>query len=85
MQSEYWRARKHEVATWVEYGNDVEGSGFSRAGPQCRDPLARTAWNLQVSLSAFWPQSMVGARSLNPLVPTGLNIPLAPYTPEPYI
>lgn len=64
MQSEYWRARKHEEATWVEYGNDVEGSGFSGAGPDCRDPLARTAWNFQVSPEALHVSSPVNAGDL---------------------
>jgi hypothetical protein len=32
----------------VEYGNDVEGSGFCKAGMDARDPLGKTDWNLQV-------------------------------------
>ena len=30
----------------VEYGNDVEGTGF--AEPDTEDPLAKTDWNLRV-------------------------------------
>lgn len=30
----------------VEYGSDLEGSAFAQAGVE--DPLARSAWNLQV-------------------------------------
>ena len=32
----------------MEYGNDVEGSGFCKAGRDARDPLGKTDWNLQV-------------------------------------
>ena len=32
----------------VEYGNDVEGTGFS--SPMSDDPLASSPWNLQVSI-----------------------------------
>ncbi len=47
-QAEYWRTRSEPESTWVEYGNDVEGSGFCKAGKGARDPLGRTDWNLQV-------------------------------------
>ena len=47
LQAEYWRARLEPESTWVEYGNDVEGSGFCKAGRNARDPLGKTAWNLQ--------------------------------------
>jgi len=47
-QAEYWRTRSEPESTWVEYGNDVEGSGFCKADKDARDPLGRTDWNLQV-------------------------------------
>ena len=49
-QAEYWRTRSEPESTWVEYGNDVEGSGFCKAGKDARDPLGKTDWNLQVLL-----------------------------------
>ncbi len=44
-QTEYWRARKQHDGTFVEYGNDVEGSAFSARNS--RDPLGSSRWNLQ--------------------------------------
>ena len=45
MQAEYWRQFLSADAVQVEYGNDVEGTGF--ASSNSTDPLAQTQWNLQ--------------------------------------
>lgn len=47
-QAAYWkrRAGKDKKAAYVEYGNDVEGTAFSK--DKARDPLAKTDWNMRV-------------------------------------
>ncbi len=45
-QAEYWRLAGAPDDMLVEYGSDLEGSAFAEAGVE--DPLARSAWNLQV-------------------------------------
>ena len=50
VEAMYWRERLGRLAgvgTTVEYGNDVDGTGFF-SGEE--DPLGRTKWNLNVSI-----------------------------------
>lgn len=45
LQAEYWRQFHSADIVQVEYGNDVEGTGFATS--DSTDPLAQTQWNLQ--------------------------------------
>lgn len=53
-QAEYWRQRTTDSlkAMYVEYGNDLEGTGFTKGASE-KLTVGDTKWNLSVKLSFF--------------------------------
>lgn len=43
IENKYWQERASKRELTVEYGNDLEGTGF-----YAEDPLGKTRWNLNV-------------------------------------